>query len=109
MDLELLTIPGCPHAAPALALFHAALDLEDVKDPVTVRELGTAAEAAALSFHGSPTFSIDGADLFPSSAPPAIACRVYPTPTGLSGQPTLHALRQAIRASLPATGMVGTP
>jgi hypothetical protein len=106
MDLELLTIPGCPHAGPAMALFRAALDLEDVKDPVAVRELGTEAEAAALAFHGSPTFSIDGADLFPSSATPALACRVYPTPTGLSGQPTLHALRQAIRASLPTTGGV---
>ncbi len=77
MDVELLTIPGCPYAGPALALFRAALDVEGVKDPVTVRELGTEAEAAALSFHGSPTFSIDGTDLFPSSATPAIACRVY--------------------------------
>ena len=79
MDVELLTIPGCPHAGPALALFRAALDLEGVKDPVTVRELGTEAEAAEPALHGSPTFSIEGADLFPSSATPALACRVYPT------------------------------
>ena len=104
MDVELLTIQGCPHTGPAMALFRAALDLEGVKDPVTVRELGTEAEAAALSFHGSPTFSIGGTDLFPTSAMPAIACRVYPTPAGLSGQPTPHALRQAIRASLATTG-----
>ena len=100
MDVELLTIPGCPHAGPALALFRAALDLEGIKDPVTVRELGSEAEAAALSFHGSPTFSIEGADLFPSGATPAIACRLYPTPSGLSGQPTTHTLRQAIRTAL---------
>jgi len=106
MDVELLTIPGCPHAGPALALFRAALDLEGVKDPVTVRELGTEAEAAELAFHGSPTFSIEGADLFPTNATPAIACRVYLTPAGVSGQPTPHALRQAIRAALPTTGSV---
>jgi len=40
------------HAGPAIALFRAALDLEDVKGPVALRELGTAAEAAALSFRG---------------------------------------------------------
>jgi len=37
MDLELLTIPGCPHADPARELFRTALDLEGVKGPLTVR------------------------------------------------------------------------
>lgn len=103
MDLKLLTVSGCPHAGPALALFRAALDLEGIKDPVTVREIGTETEAEALSFHGSPTFTINGTDLFPSDAEPAITCRVYPTPAGLCGQPTSQALRQAIRASLPTS------
>lgn len=101
MDLELLTIPGCPHAGPARQLFRAALDLEGIKGPFAVHEISTEDEAMALSFHGSPTFRIRRRDLFPSHAEPALACRVYVTPEGLSGQPALEALRQAIRLSLP--------
>lgn len=101
MDLELLTIPGCPHAGSAGELFRTALDLEGIKDPFTVREISTEDEALALSFHGSPTFSINGTDLFPSNAEPAVTCRVYPTPAGLSGQPALESLRHAIRTSVP--------
>ncbi|HEY8700664.1 MAG TPA: hypothetical protein VIM08_06820 [Arthrobacter sp.] len=101
MDAELLTIPECPHTGAAFRLFRAALDLEGITDSLMVREIRTEDEAAALSFHGSPTFSLNGTDLFPSSAEPALACRVYPTPDGLSGQPALETLRAAIRTSRP--------
>ena len=102
MELELLTIPGCPHAGQARELFRTALDLEGIKDPFTVREISTEDEASALSFHGSPTFSINATDLFPSDAEPAVTCRVCPTQEGLQGQPPLEALRQAIRTFPPA-------
>jgi len=98
MDIRLLTIPGCPHSAPARELFARALEQEGL-DPalLTVTEITTEIEAAAASFHGSPSFVIDGIDLFPSSAAPAVSCRVYRGLDGLSGQPDLEALRTAIR------------
>ncbi|MCX6498251.1 MAG: hypothetical protein NTU93_05540 [Arthrobacter sp.] len=98
MHIELLTIPGCPHGVSARDLFATALEAEGI-DPalLTVREITTDADAAASSFHGSPSFIMDGADLFPSNAAPAVACRVYPGPRGLSGQPELESLRDAIR------------
>ena len=82
----------------ARELFAHALELEGA-DPglLTVREIATDADAAAASFHGSPTFTIDGKDLFPSNTEPALTCRVYPGRHGLSGQPTLEFLREAIR------------
>ncbi|GAP54828.1 hypothetical protein AHiyo6_13930 [Arthrobacter sp. Hiyo6] len=64
---------------------------------LTVREIATDADAAAASFRGSPSFIIDGTDLFPSNAAPALACRVYADPRGFSGQPDLESLRNAIR------------
>jgi hypothetical protein len=66
MHVELLTIPGCPHSISARELFARALELEGA-DPglLTVREIATDADAAAASFHGSPTpgfhgFGIEG-------------------------------------------------
>lgn len=100
--MELLTIPGCPHAVAARELFARALELEGA-DPalLKVREIATHADASAASFHGSPTFTINGTDLFPSNAAPAVTCRVYPGQHGLSGQPTLESLREAVRAAVP--------
>lgn len=99
MEPVLLVIPGCPNSASAKELFDAALELEGIGAPAMVREISTEDEAALHDFHGSPGFSINGADLFESDAEPAVACRVYGTPDGFAGQPTLDALRQAIRAT----------
>lgn len=102
MHIELLTIPGCPHGLSARGLFASALELEGM-DPalLTVTEITTEAEAAAASLHGSPSFIIDGTDLFASNAAPALTCRVYPSQRGLSGQPDLESLRKAIRGVAP--------
>lgn len=101
MDFELLTIQDCPHGSAARELFSQALEL-DGADPasIAVREIMTDQEATVSGFHGSPTFTLDGVDLFPSTAEPAMTCRVYPTVGGLSGLPSLEALRQAIQARL---------
>ncbi|WP_427018225.1 hypothetical protein ACQCSX_06525 [Pseudarthrobacter sp. P1] len=101
MDLELRTIPGCPHATSAAELFACALELEGA-DPaaLAVRVISTDDDASDLGFQGSPTFTIDGVDLFPVETDPAVTCRVYPAPQGLSGQPTLESLRDAVRAAL---------
>ncbi|ADX75168.1 hypothetical protein Asphe3_41030 (plasmid) [Pseudarthrobacter phenanthrenivorans Sphe3] len=98
MSFELRTTPGCPNSSPALELFHAALRAEGL-DPglVTVLELTSEAEAAALQFHGSPSFISDGRDLFPSAAGTGLSCRVYPTGSGLSGLPSLESLRTGVR------------
>jgi hypothetical protein len=103
MDFELLTIEDCPHGSAARELFSQALELEGT-DPalIAVREITTDEEATASGFRGSPTFTMDGADLFASTAEPAMTCRVYRTAAGLSGVPSLEALRQAIRARLSA-------
>lgn len=98
MDFELRTIAGCPNDAAAKALFTEALTLEGLDpDAMAVREVRSDDEAAQLNFHGSPTFTVSGTDLFPSISEPAVTCRVYPTPAGLRGNPDLDTLRSAIR------------
>lgn len=102
MHIELLTIPDCPHSHSARELFASALELEGI-DPalLTVTEIITDADATTASFHGSPSFIIDGTDLFPTNTAPALTCRVYPSQRGFSGQPDLESLREAIRGVAP--------
>lgn len=98
MTYELRTIPGCPNSGPALQLFQTAPPAQGIDPgPLKVLELTTEAEAAALRFHGSPSFTAGGQDLFPSAAAPALSCRVYPTDRGLSGLPSVESLRAAVR------------
>jgi hypothetical protein len=104
MELVLLVIPECPNSVTAKELFVTALGLEGITDAVEVREIFTQGQAELHDFHGSPSFSLDGSDLFASDAAPAVACRVYPTAAGLAGQPALEDLRRAIRAAREAPG-----
>lgn len=66
-------------------------------DAVLIR---TEAEAANSPFAGSPTFLLDGADLFPATPTRSLACRVYPTENGLAGTPTQVQLEQVLRERL---------
>lgn len=53
----------------------------------------TADAAERLEFVGSPTILVDGIDPFTvAGAPVGLACRVYPTPEGLRGSPTVDQL-----------------
>jgi hypothetical protein len=65
-----------------------------------IREVvGSDEEAEDLGFEGSPTFLFDGTDPFvPSNARPSLTCRLYATPDGLEGSPSVDALRAVIRA-----------
>jgi hypothetical protein len=54
-------------------------------------------EAKRVGFHGSPSVLVDGIDAFAEpDAPVGIACRVYPTPDGPAGSPTIDQLRAAL-------------
>ena len=96
--IELLHIDDCPNTAEALERVEAALAALGRRDvPVTLREVKTPADTAGTGFAGSPTITADGADLFPARAPVRdLACRVYPTPDGVAGVPTVDQLTEAL-------------
>ena len=61
------------------------------------RIVNTAEEAEATQFRGSPSIMVDGVDPFADlDAPVGLSCRVYKTPAGLAGSPTLDQLCSAI-------------
>ena len=101
MDFELLVVPNCPNESRALVALGSAFErvgLGGQSVPVTV--ILNQDQAQERGFVGSPTILIDGADPFAVQGQrPAVACRVYATPAGLSGVPTVDDLVKALTAA----------
>lgn len=98
VDIVLLVVPDCPNAGPAAKLLQRALVSIGLDGAAfTTRAISDMYEAEAAGFTGSPSFMVDGRDLFaePGRAP-GIACRVYRTPDGLAGLPSLDQMRRAL-------------
>lgn len=101
MDVKLLVIDCCPHADAAAANLTAALAEAGVGEAVVSRVvIETARDASRWEFRGSPTVLLDGRDPFAGDAPRSfeISCRVYRTPDGLAGAPSVQQLVEALHA-----------
>lgn len=94
MDVTLLYFDGCPNwrtTDERLAELAGELGLK-----VQRRRVETPEEAVAIGFPGSPTVLVEGRDPFATGTEPGgLACRLYHTPDGPRGSPTLEQLRQA--------------
>ena len=99
MRIELLHIDGCPNTAGAQERLEAALTILGRGDiPVHMRQLNSASETRDTGFAGSPTITVEGNDIFPTGATADdLACRVYPTPQGLAGLPTVEQVTEALK------------
>lgn len=98
MKVELLYFDGCPNWTVADERLAQALTATG-RDDITVqrRNVATAEEAERVGFTGSPTIRIDDRDPFRTgSEQVGLACRVYPTPDGLSGSPTVEQLVEVL-------------
>lgn len=99
MRIDLLHIDECPNTGEARARLKSALTALGHSDiPVNMRLLETPSDMAGTGFAGSPTITVDGADIFPTGAPANdLACRIYATPGGLAGLPTLDQITEALK------------
>lgn len=67
---------------------------------IDYRKVETPAAAQQLSFRGSPTVLVDGRDPFAhGDEPVGLSCRIYQTPDGPAGSPTLEQLREVMDGS----------
>lgn len=96
MEITLQYFDGCPNwTVLEDRIAQAVGDRTGVT--FTRQRIETAQDAERLGFRGSPTVLIDGADPFTQQGAPAgLTCRMYPTPDGLAGSPTVEQLRAAI-------------
>jgi alkylmercury lyase len=98
MNIEVLTVPDCPHRAEAVARLRIAVAVARTKGAVvSERVIANRAQAAAAGMNGSPTILIDGVDRFAAGpGEPSVSCRLYPSEAGIEGAPTVHALVDAL-------------
>ncbi len=96
--IELLYFDGCPSWQEALENLRQALATENWPTEIRLIEIADADQAQAERFLGSPSFRIDGIDLWPEARRRyTLNCRVYPTAEGLRGSPTVEMLREQIK------------
>lgn len=101
MEVVLQYSADCPNWQRAAGLVRQVLqELQQPDEVLTLRAVTTSEEAEAVGFRGSPTVLVDGVDPFgDTSAPVGLSCRVFPTPDGLAGAPTLEQLREVLRTA----------
>ena len=96
MDITLLYFDDCPNwkiVDERLAVI--AADRPDLT--VSHHLVETLEEAERVGFHGSPSILVDGVDVFAEpDAGVGMSCRVFHTPAGLAGAPTVEQLRTAL-------------
>ena len=98
MQIELLYFDGCPSWEVGLKNLEAALQEEGLPASVEMVKVTDNDDAARLKFLGSPHFRVDGQDLWSEERENySLSCRVYPTPEGIKGFPTVAMLRMQLK------------
>jgi len=99
-QVHLLYFAGCPNWQDTEQRLREAIDRVGLEVEVVRVDVPTAEEAERLSFRGSPTVLVDGRDPFADTdAPIGLSCRVFRTPEGLRGAPTVEQLVAALHAA----------
>ncbi len=101
MEVTVQYFAGCPSWQRTAELIRQALRTAvQTESVLTLQVVQTAEEADRVGFRGSPKVLIDGSDPFADpSRPVGLACRVFSTPDGLAGTPTLEQLDAALRCA----------
>lgn len=97
MGVQLLYFDGCPHWTLAQERLRSALAKVGRDDEIAHVLVDTPEDAERLGFVGSPTILVDGRDPFATGPEqPALACRVFSTPNGREGSPTVEQLMEVL-------------
>lgn len=97
VDVTVQYFDGCPSWRTALERVDVASARAGVPVRVSTVAVTSDADADRLGFTGSPTVLLDGADPFAQpGASAALACRLYATPDGMAGSPTVDQLAAAL-------------
>lgn len=98
MKIEILYFDGCPSWENGLKNLEAALQEENISASIKMVKVESDEDAARLKFLGSAHFRVNGDDLWHEERVIfSLSCRVYPTPEGFKGFPTIAMLRQQLQ------------
>ena len=96
MDITLLYFDSCPNWKIAdERLAEIAAERSDIT--LTRHLVESIEEAERLGFHGSPSILVNGVDVFvDADAGVGLSCRIYQTPEGPAGAPTVEQLQAVL-------------
>ena len=98
IQIKLLYFDGCPSWQPALENLKMAIAAEKIAAEICLVNIQTPQQAQQERFLGSPSFLVNGVDLWPEERSHyTLSCRVYLTPTGLRGSPSTEMLRERLQ------------
>ncbi len=98
MNIELLYFEGCPGWEEAQKNLRVALQEEKLEAEIIPVRVEDNNEAERLKFLGSPSFRVDGIELWPEQRRRYnLSCRVYATPQGLKAAPSVEMFREKLR------------
>ncbi len=102
MKIQLLYFIGCPSWEVALKNLKTAIQQEGIDGDIQLIHVQDDSEAEKYRFLGSPSIHIDGHDLWPSNRDRYfLSCRVYETPEGRKGFPTVEMILEKLRTVPP--------
>lgn len=99
--VEVLYFDGCPNHAPAQALVERVSTEVGVSVELKLVNVFDPDRAARERFLGSPSIRVNGRDIEPGAETRTdyvLACRLYRTQNGTSGQPDERWLRDALKS-----------
>ena len=101
MNIDLLYFDGCPSWENGLSNLKAALNAENVGADIKLIKVENDNDAVKEKFLGSPSFHINGHDMWPEKRKSYnLSCRIYTTEDGMQGVPSIAMLREKIHGIL---------
>ena len=97
--VEILSFAGCPNHRGAIELVERVSGEVGLDPEIRVLDVPDQDAAERLRFLGSPTIRVGGRDVDPRAeerSDYALSCRVFPTETGIAGQPDARWVRDAL-------------
>ena len=99
MQIDLLYFDDCPSWKAARKNLEAALLAEGLEPDIRLVRVETNQEASDQKFLGSPSFQVNGVDLWTEQRQDYnLSCRLYATPHGIDGAPSVEMLREKLRS-----------
>ena len=107
VDVSLLYFEGCPNWEDTALSILLLSETFEFKFSRTI--VNTIEDAERHRFTGSPTIHVNGIDPFGGKRDTRVglSCRIYDTPDGRAGGPTLEMIRQALQTAVAAEEQTG--
>lgn len=97
MKIQLLYFDDCPSWQNGLKNLETVLQELNIDTSIEIIKVLDDEDAARMKFLGSPSFLVDGRDLWHEERESySLSCRVYSTPAGIRGVPTVAMLKEKL-------------